>query len=81
VLPRRIFRALALALSASGRAISRRLRSEDFLITAAYVGGLGAIAVGVGLIYVPAGCIVAGGAAAASALVYAGRSSSGGGDQ
>lgn len=74
MLPRALFLTLARGLSRA----AARVRSEDFLLTAAYVGGLATISLGVGLVYLPAGVIVAGGASAASALVYAARSTGGG---
>jgi hypothetical protein len=59
-----------------GRAITTRLAQglptfESAALTAAYTGGLAAIAAGTALVYVPAGVIVGGLLAAGSAVMYA----------
>lgn len=51
--------------------LAAALRSESVLVTAAYVGGLGLLALGVALIYLPAGLIVAGLTSAATSVLYA----------
>lgn len=45
--------------------------TTDVLLTALFVAGLAVASVGVGLIYLPAGLIVAGVAAAAASVLYA----------
>lgn len=52
------------------RAARRRALSESALVTAAFVGGLALCAVGVGLIYLPAGLIVGGLELAGAAAAY-----------
>jgi uncharacterized membrane-anchored protein YitT (DUF2179 family) len=47
------------------------LDREASLLTLAYIGGLGLLAFGVAMIFVPAGLIVGGGASVASAVLYA----------
>jgi hypothetical protein len=44
--------------------------SAEAIVSAVFVGGVGVLSFGVGLIYTPAGLIVAGGAAAAGAFLH-----------
>jgi hypothetical protein len=57
-----------------GRALRRvvgKVTSEGFVVASAYVGGLAAVAAGVGWLWQPgAGLVIAGLAAAGSAIAY-----------
>ncbi len=48
-----------------------RSQAESTAVTLAFVGGLGAVAAGVGLVYLPAGLIVGGLLSSACAGMYA----------